>query len=43
MIYCENIVKIIVDIALLYTIILIVKKKMIGNKKNLFILIYGFC
>ena len=26
MIYCENIVKIIVDIALLYTIILIVKK-----------------
>ena len=42
MIYCENIIKIIVDIALLYTIILIVKK-MIGNKKNLFILIYGFC
>ena len=26
MIYCENIVKIIVDIALLYTTILIVKK-----------------
>ena len=33
MIYCENIVKIIVDIALLYTIILMVKKKWLGIKK----------